>query len=87
MVWDPFSESEGFCGRLDCKTQQKQAVNYETASDPEPTLNGKTIIIDAGHGGRDPGAIGFTGILEKDLTLQTANALKQQLESQEQMLY
>ncbi|MCA1009785.1 N-acetylmuramoyl-L-alanine amidase [Halobacillus halophilus] len=63
------------------KTQQKQPVNYEVASDSQSNLNGKTIIIDAGHGGRDPGAIGFTGTLEKDLTLQTADALKQKLQS------
>lgn len=30
------------------------------------------IVIDAGHGGDDPGAIGFGGILEKDYTLNQA---------------
>ncbi len=32
-------------------------------------LLGKTIVIDAGHGGCDPGAIGGSGILEKDVNL------------------
>ena len=32
-------------------------------------LNGKTIIIDPGHGGSDPGAIGPSRICEKDVTL------------------
>ena len=32
----------------------------------------KIIIIDAGHGGEDSGAIGVTGVLEKDLNLQLA---------------
>ena len=45
------------------------------------TLNGKTIMIDPGHGGRDTGALGFTGTTEKTITLQTAEHLKQQLES------
>ena len=32
----------------------------------------KIIIIDAGHGGEDPGAVGEGGILEKDINLQIA---------------
>jgi N-acetylmuramoyl-L-alanine amidase len=34
------------------------------------------VILDPGHGGRDPGAIGVTGTLEKDVTLASAMALK-----------
>ena len=29
----------------------------------------KTVVIDPGHGGRDPGAIGQSGVQEKDVTL------------------
>lgn len=39
----------------------------------------KIIVIDAGHGGRDPGAIGATS-QEKDVTLAAARALKARLE-------
>lgn len=39
-------------------------------------LRGRRIIIDPGHGGDDPGAIGTTGVQEKILTLDTANRLK-----------
>jgi N-acetylmuramoyl-L-alanine amidase len=42
-------------------------------------LEGKTIVIDAGHGGKDVGATGQTGIHEKDLTLNTALNIKQEL--------
>ena len=34
-----------------------------------------TIVIDAGHGGVDPGAIGISGIYEKDIALAAANEL------------
>jgi N-acetylmuramoyl-L-alanine amidase len=35
----------------------------------------KTIAIDAGHGGRDPGAIGRSGLKEKTITLDIARRL------------
>jgi len=39
-----------------------------------------TVIIDAGHGGKDPGAISRrTGAQEKDLALDTAKRLERQL--------
>lgn len=38
-----------------------------------------TIIIDAGHGGKDTGAIGVSGVHEKNITLGYANALKEAL--------
>lgn len=38
-----------------------------------------TIVIDPGHGGTDSGAIGFTGLKEKDLTLDIALRIKRLL--------
>jgi N-acetylmuramoyl-L-alanine amidase len=40
----------------------------------------RTIVIDAGHGGRDPGAIGTTGVREKDVVLDSALKLRDALE-------
>ena len=44
-------------------------------------LGVKTIIIDAGHGGEDPGAVGAMGTKEKDITLDIARLLKNRLEA------
>ena len=37
------------------------------------------IVIDAGHGGQDPGATGTSGVYEKDITLPTALLLADKL--------
>ena len=39
-----------------------------------------TVVLDAGHGGVDPGAIGTTGTHEKDITLAMAREVRRQLE-------
>jgi N-acetylmuramoyl-L-alanine amidase len=41
----------------------------------------RTIVVDAGHGGRDPGAVGVNGTREKDVVLDAALKLRQALES------
>ncbi|WP_170287604.1 N-acetylmuramoyl-L-alanine amidase [Aquibacillus halophilus] len=45
-----------------------------------PSVKDKTIVIDAGHGGRDVGAIGASGNFEKEYTIITAQKLKYYLE-------
>lgn len=44
----------------------------------QKTAPQKRIVIDAGHGGKDSGAIGINGILEKDVVLDIANAILKQ---------
>ena len=38
-----------------------------------------TLVIDAGHGGMDPGKVGINGVLEKDINLKIATKLRDKL--------
>jgi N-acetylmuramoyl-L-alanine amidase len=44
-----------------------------------------TIVLDPGHGGEDPGAIGRGGSREKDVTLSIARRLKEKIDAQPNM--
>ena len=58
----------------------KQAA--EVSETMSSTKNSKTILVDAGHGGADPGMIGVNGLEEKGINLQIAVKLKDSLEKQ-----
>lgn len=45
-----------------------------------PPLQKPLVIIDAGHGGQDPGARGANGMYEKTIVLAVAHELRKQLE-------
>lgn len=42
-------------------------------------ISGHRVVIDPGHGGPDPGAVGRSGLLEKDLVLEIAFHLRRAL--------
>jgi N-acetylmuramoyl-L-alanine amidase len=44
-------------------------------------LKVKRIVLDPGHGGRDPGAVGPKGLREKDVVLSLAKRIKPRLEA------
>ena len=60
---------------------------------PQPSINKETakitrlatVVIDPGHGGEDPGAIGRRGSREKDITLMIARRLKAQIDNEPNM--
>ena len=61
---------------------RKEAISA-VESKMAKTVNENCIVIDAGHGGDDPGKIGINGSLEKDINLVIAYKLKSLLESQD----
>jgi N-acetylmuramoyl-L-alanine amidase len=52
-----------------------------TAATGTPTL-GANVVIDPGHGGNEPGAVGPTGLIEKDVNFDVSQDVKQQLEAE-----
>ena len=53
------------------------------SSSKAKTVNKKKIIVlDPGHGGKDPGAIGYSGVYEKNITLAMGKELKKILEKE-----
>ncbi len=54
-------------------------VPVEAPPPPRPAI--QQIVVDAGHGGKDSGAVYPSGLLEKELTLDVAQRVQSQLQA------
>jgi N-acetylmuramoyl-L-alanine amidase len=59
----------------------KKTANHLEVHFSRPGLQGKTIVIDPGHDSDDPGAIGYNGVIERDVNWEIAIRLKKLLEN------
>jgi N-acetylmuramoyl-L-alanine amidase len=66
----------------DAQAQPQTADSGSTQVIGSATLRDTVVAIDAGHGGKDPGAIGPRKTREKDITLAVAKKLYQRLLAQ-----
>ena len=71
-------------GRNTDKYDYKSGLPEDRVSSLSEALGLKirTVVIDAGHGGHDPGAIGPSGLKEKEVNLRIAKALKKKLDTE-----
>lgn len=61
----------------------REAARYASGQNVKVENNKKCVVIDAGHGGADPGKVGINGAQEKDINLQIALQVKKFLEAQD----
>ncbi|PXW89866.1 N-acetylmuramoyl-L-alanine amidase [Nitrosomonas sp. Nm84] len=69
-------------------SQSKQpTAGSQAAKNRKPMMVPRIIIvaIDPGHGGKDPGAVGYQGTHEKDVTLAIARKLKERIDKEPNM--
>ena len=66
------------CG-VSSSPSHKQSLKRDALGHRPGPMGFRTVIIDAGHGGKDSGAIGRSYAVEKKLALDTAKRLKRKL--------
>ena len=54
----------------------EEPANKARSTAASDGLTMRRVVIDAGHGGKDPGAVGLKGTREKDLTLKIARRIR-----------
>ena len=70
---------------LDLHTEKSNPAVTKETRPTKKQLRDVIIAIDAGHGGRDPGATGKNGTKEKTVTLQMAQRLQKKINQQKGM--
>ena len=77
---EPFRVVIDITGKKAAPTlQPRQSKNKNYSLAEQFGLGVKTIVVDAGHGGKDPGAMGRGGLREKDVVLKVAQKVATKL--------
>ena len=81
-------KSKGILIKVSSKgTKKHNVVTTKKKAFPRRADRDKVIVIDAGHGGKDPGAIGYKKYREKVVVLSIAKKLKKILKSRGYKVY
>ncbi len=67
-------------GQILLPRQLEEMFTSQRLTSFKPVFSLDTVVIDPGHGGKDPGAISKSGFQEKDINLRVSKFLKQELE-------
>lgn len=80
-IGEPEASTET-AGNAEAGENQSGETKNAGAENENKQTEGALVILDAGHGGVDPGKIGINGALEKDVNLAVAQKAKKYLEEQ-----
>lgn len=80
VIQAPQKASDDSIANILNKVPKQQSVLHVPQQNQDQGI--RLIVIDAGHGGRDPGAVGPSNVYEKDVTLKLAKKLAAALRSQ-----
>ncbi len=72
-------------GRKPVTPERKDQVPQKPSLTQQLGLGIGRVVIDPGHGGKDPGAIGPSGLMEKDVVLRIAKKLERKLRQELQL--
>lgn len=82
----PMEAAAGDSGNSTAARQDVRKPSPQQRQPVEPDTNRLfTVILDAGHGGEDPGAIGRRGSYEKNVTLSIARRLQKKIDAEPNM--
>jgi N-acetylmuramoyl-L-alanine amidase len=71
---------------IEVEKPSREPNGRTTASKPDAKVSRLvTIVLDPGHGGEDPGAVGRGGSFEKNVTLSIARRLKRKIDAEPNM--
>lgn len=76
-----------FTNSSDKEPDSTEEFFTESVTEDTPSVTYPVIVLDAGHGGMDPGKVGVNNVLEKDINLSIVLKLKELLEEKGFTIY
>jgi N-acetylmuramoyl-L-alanine amidase len=83
IIWDPKDRKLSLGG---ISPEQIKIPEARRRSQGPEKRGIQKVVVDPGHGGKDPGAVGPTGLYEKDVNLEIAFRLKAILEQEHNLI-